>query len=132
MPDVFELTRGYQHIEQGNPLVFPNVLTCMAFVAYDGATLIGVHFTVADQSTARISGAWMRVQAISAGAHHVYVAGPSWNASLLANLVPAPASFHGVVSQAGVDIQATLAAGVVTFTYRAHGGAGAWLPLAMA
>jgi hypothetical protein len=130
MPDVFELTRGYQHIVQGNPLVFPNVLTCMAFIAYDGATLIGVHFTIADQSAARISGAWMRVQAISAGTHRVYVAGPSWNANLLANLVPVPASFSGVVSLAGSDIQAILAHGAVTLTYRAHGGGGAWLPLA--
>jgi hypothetical protein len=132
MPNVYELTGAYNNIVQGNPLIFPNVLTCMAFVAYDGATLIGVHFTQLDQTTARINGAWGRVQLLSAGGHHVYIAGPSWNANLLANLVPAPASFHSAVSQAGIDIQATLAMGVVTFTYRAHGGAGAWLPLALA
>ncbi|HEX4320926.1 MAG TPA: hypothetical protein VHZ52_08490 [Acidobacteriaceae bacterium] len=129
MPNVYELTRGYQNITQGNPLIFPNVLTCMAFVAHAGATLIGVHFTIADQSTARVTEAWTRVQAISAGAHAVYVAGPGWNASLLANLVPAPASVDGVLSIAGSDIQATLAHGVVTLTYRANGTVGAWLPL---
>jgi hypothetical protein len=129
MPDVFELTRGYQNITQGNPLVFPNVLTCMAFVAYDGATLIGVHFTIADQSSARVTEAWTRVQRISAGPHAVYVAGPGWNANLIANLVPAPATVDGVISIAGSDIQATLAHGAVTLTYRAHGTAGPWLPL---
>ena len=132
MPNVYELTGAYNNIVQGNPLIFPNVLTCMAFVAYDGANLIGVHFTQLDQTSARISGAWMRVQLLSAGGRQVYIAGPKWNANLLANLVPAPAGFSSAVSQAGIDIQATLAAGVVTFTYRAHGGAGAWLALPLA
>jgi len=129
MPNVYELTMGYQNIVQGNPLVFPNVLTCMAFVAYDGATLIGVHFTQKDQSTARVGAAWMRVQAISAGPHRVYVAGPDWNANLLANLIPAPASFNGKVVSPGSDVQATLALGVVTLAYRATSSGGAWLPL---
>jgi hypothetical protein len=129
MPNVYELTRGYQNIEQGNPLIFPNVLTCMAFVAYDGATLIGVHFTQLDQTTARVAGAWMRVQVISAGPHRVYIAGPGWNANLLANLVPAPASFHGKVVPRGSDVQATLAGGIVTLTYQSTGGGGPWLPL---
>jgi hypothetical protein len=129
MPNVYEMTGGFGHIVAGNPLIFPNVLTCMAFIAYDGATLIGVHFTQMDQSAARVSGAWARVQAISAGPHAVYVAGPKWNANLLANLVPHPVSFNGRLVAPGSDVQATLAAGVITFTYRAHGGAGPWLPL---
>jgi hypothetical protein len=87
MPNVYELTLGYQNIVAGNPLIFPNVLTCMAFAAYTGATLIGVHFTRADQSSGRVAGAWQRVQAIAPGPHHVYIAGPDWNANLLANLI---------------------------------------------
>jgi hypothetical protein len=129
MPNVYELSEGYRNIEQGNPLIFPNVLTCMAFVAYDGATLIGVHFTKKDQSTARVGGAWMRVQGISRGRHQVYVAGPDWNANVLANLVPAPASFNGKTVSAGSDVQATLAGGIVTLTFRRTGGGGPWLPL---
>ncbi len=130
MPNVYELTLGYQNIVHGNPLIFPNVLTCMAFIAYDGVDLIGVHFTQADQSAARINGAWLRVQNISAGNHDVYIAGPRWNANLLANLNPAPARFESAKAIAGSDIQATLAhGGVITLTYRAHGTAGPWMPL---
>ena len=129
MPNVYELTLGYQNIVQGNPLVFPNVLTCMAFVAYDGVTLIGVHFTQMDQSAARINGAWARVQLLSAGGHDVYAAGPGWNANLLINLAPAPASFNTALATAGSDIQATLAAGVVTLERRPHVGGGPWVAI---
>ena len=128
MPDVWELTGGYQNIVQGNPLVFPNVLTCMAFVAYDGAQLIGVHFTQMDDTTARAQGAWDRVQLLSAGHHQVYIAGPGWNANVLANLIPAPAGFHSAITPAGSDLQATLAGGVVTMQRRPHAG-GAWVPV---
>jgi hypothetical protein len=129
MPNVIELTGAFNNIVAGNPLVFPNVLTCMAFIAYDGATLIGVHFTQMDQSAARVSGAWLRVQAISAGPHAVHVIGPKWNANLLANLNPQPVSFDGRHVPPGSDVQASLAVGVITFTYRAHGGVGPWLPI---
>ena len=129
MADVYELSDGLRNIVQGNPLVFPNVLTCMAFVAFDGTSLIGVHFTQKDQSTARVAAAWMCVQALSAGPHRVFVAGPNWNANLLANLLPAPASFSGTVVPSGSDVQATLASGVVTMTYRPTKSGGPWLPL---
>jgi hypothetical protein len=129
MPDVIELTDGYRNIVQGNPLIFPNVLTCMAFVAYTGATLIGVHFTQKDQSAARVNGAWQRVQAIAPGPHRVYVAGPNWNANLLANLIPAPASFNGKVIPSGSDVQATIAAGAVALSYRKTGSGAPWTPL---
>ena len=129
MPNVYELTLGYNNIVSGNPLIFPNVDTCMAFVAYDGATLIGVHFTQLDQSTGRLNGAWGRVQAISPGPHHVYAAGPGWNANLLVNLVPPPASFNIWITPAGSDIQATLAGVNVTLHRRPHVGGGPWIPI---
>lgn len=133
MANVYELTLGFQNIVQDlNQLVFPNVLTCMAFIAYDGAGLIGVHFTQMDQSVHRIQGAWARVQAISGGAHDVYVAGPAWNASLLTALHPMAAAVRAAVSPSGVDIRATLAAGVVTVEHSPAGSGGPWAALAMA
>jgi hypothetical protein len=132
MPDVYELTGAYNNIVQGNPLVFPNVDTCMAFIASDGISLIGVHFTQLDQSGARINGAWGRVQALSAGAHDVYVAGPSWNASLLLELVPPPASIRSAMTPAVVDIRATLAGGIVTVEHSPAGSGGPWAALLMA
>ncbi len=101
----------------------------MAFAAYDGATLIGVHFTQLDQSAARINGAWAQVQLISAGGHHVYAAGPGWNANLLINLAPAPASFNTGLAPAGSDIQATLAGRAVTLAHRPHAGGGPWVAI---
>lgn len=133
MANVYELTGGFNNIVQDlNQLVFPNVLTCMALVAYDGARLIGVHFTQLDQSTARVQGAWARVQAISAGNHDVYVAGPAWNGSLLTVLHPMAAMIRAGITPSGVDVRATLAGGVVTLEHSPAGSGGPWTALAMA
>lgn len=133
MANVYELTHGFQNVVHDlHQLVFPNVLTCMAFIAYDGARLIGVHFTQMDQSVARIQGAWARVQAISGGPHDVYVAGPAWNVSLLTALHPMAAALRGALTPSGVDVRATLAAGVVTVEHAPAGAGGPWVPLVMA
>jgi hypothetical protein len=127
MPNVYELTLGFNNIVQGNPLIFPNVLTCMAFVVSNGANLVGVHFTQLDQSAARINGAWARVTALMGGPYHVYAAGPRWNANLLTNIAPPPASMNAALTPAGIDIRATLAPGGGVTLERRPAGAGAWV-----
>jgi hypothetical protein len=128
MKEVRELSGSMRGVETDTELVFPNIQTCVAVVAVVGATLVGVHITLADRRRLSEVAELVKKQGTIAD---LYIVGPvvgPYNTSSFANFGGRP---HLCATQPGppwMDVRARLVGGAVHFARR-DTGTTAWSPI---
>jgi hypothetical protein len=115
---VHELTGSMSNIARDSELIFPNIQTCVAVVAFGGGgLLVGAHMTIADRS--RVEQVAVRVRAkCSSNPREIFVVGPSlatWSLNPFKNSGHATLKTLDASKLGFFDLRARLDGGTIEF-----------------